>query len=326
MSSFTTRLAGFALLALAVGPVATHAVELRPGAVLATVGTTTITVAEFEQEMARRGGGQPGAFATPEQRQSLLDQLVLEHSLLAAAHAAGYQRDPEVVAVTERMMVARLRQDRLDPRLAQLSVSDEEVAAFYRAHHAEYAVPERVRAAIVFIEVHPNASEEKRAERQQRAEAALAEARGLDPSIRHFGPVARAYSDDRASRYQGGVIGWLVDHPSQTYRWAPEVVEAIFALGQPGEIGPLVDTDEGYYLVRLVDREAATSRPVELLADGIRRRLLRERREQLEAAFLAEIAATVAVEVDADLLGSVTPPATSPEASTTTQPPPLPAD
>ncbi len=309
---------------LALAAVTAGRAQPPPDAVLATVAGTTITVADLEREMAARSAGQAGAFATVEQRRELLDVLVRQRSLQAAARAAGYDRDPEVVAVAERMMVARLRQDRLDPRLARVEVTDQEVAAYYQAHQAEYAQPERVRAAMVFIAVPANASAEKRAELEQRAETALAEARALPAGTSHFGPVARAYSDDRASRYQGGVMGWLVKRPGHTYRWEPEVVEAVFALAQPGDIGPLVKTEKGIYLVRLVDREGATARPLELLADGIRNRLLRERREQLEQAFLAEVTAATPVAVNSALLATVAPPA--PAGGTATEPPPLPAD
>lgn len=323
MRPVLARLALSVLLAAAVAPAAAESPSSSP--VLATVAGSAITVEDLEREMVRRGGRDPAAFATLEQRRALLEEMVRERALVAAARAAGYAEDPEVVAVTERMMVSRLRQDRLDPRLAELAVSDDEVAAYYRVHHADYAEPERVRAAMVFIAVHPNATDEVRAERERLAETVLEEAMALPAATLHFGPVARAYSDDRASRYQGGVIGWLTQHPGHSYRWEPEVVEAIFALEREGEIGPLVRTAKGLYLVRLVERQGSSARPLDRVADGIRQRLLRERRERLEQEFLRQVTGLVASSIDESVLASLALPA-GPSGSETRQPPPLPAD
>ena len=126
--------------------------------------------------------------------------------------------------------------------------------------------------------------------------------------MRHFGPVARRYSDDRASRYQGGSIGWLVHHSERASALEPEVEAAILALAT-GDIGPIVRTPKGLYLVRLVDREPAAPRSLEQVAAGIRHRLLNERRREVERALLAEVEASVEVTVNEALLGSLAPPA-----------------
>ncbi len=158
-----------------------------------------------------------------------------------------------------------------------------------------------------------------------KAEQVLAEAGELDPEIRHFGPLARKYSDDRASRYQGGVIGWLVRHPGRESKWEREVTDAVFALREPGEIAPLIRTDKGYYLVRLVDREGSETRPLEQLAPNVRHRLLREKQARLRAELLTEVLSQVAVEVDEALLATMAPP-TPAAAEGEREPPPLPAD
>ncbi len=290
-------------------------------AVLATVAGEAITAADLQREMAQR----PGQYATPEERRTLLDAMVRERSLVAAARAAGYDHDPKVVDVMERMMVARLHQDRIEQRLENLTVSDEEVAAYYAAHQEEYARPARSQAAIVFIEVPVVASDEARAEARERAEKVRAEAAALPANVRHFGKVALRYSDDRTSRYQGGVIGWLVEHNGRSYRWDPAVVDAVFSLAQPGDISPVIETEKGFYVVRLVDREDSQERPLEMLAAGIRRALMQERRHQLESELETQLTAGIAVEVDEAALAEVpAPESTVPEAAEPA-PPQLPA-
>ncbi len=116
-------------LLLAAGP--------RPGGQpLAEVAGEVITVDDFHAEMMRRGGHLPGQYATVEQRRELLEAMIDHRALVAAARAAGYDRDPEVVAIFERAMVERFRQDRLDPESAAAEVSDQEVARLSPTKHA----------------------------------------------------------------------------------------------------------------------------------------------------------------------------------------------
>ena len=55
--------------------------------ILALVGQTSITAAEFRQEMIRRGGALPGQYATVEQRRALLDEMILFEAQVERARA-----------------------------------------------------------------------------------------------------------------------------------------------------------------------------------------------------------------------------------------------
>ncbi len=273
-------------------------------AVVATVGGVAITVERFELEMARRGGGRPGRFATAEERRALLDEMVHERLLVEAARAAGYERDPEIVAALERLMAAKLERERLEEEHPAVEVSDEEIAAAYEADPETYTLPEQVRAALVLLEVPATASAERLAELRQQAATILAEVRDVDPAT-GFGDLARRYSADRASRYVGVVVGWLVR--GDRYRWPAEVVEAAFALAAAGDVAE-VATAKGRYLVRLIERRPANLRPLAQVADGIRRELVRRRHAARREAFFAGLRREIAVEVDAAMLDEIGPP------------------
>ncbi len=283
-------------------------------AVLATVGGEAITARRFEHEMARRGGGRPGRFATAPERRALLDEMVDERLRVEAARAAGYQRDPEIVVALERLMAAKLERDLLAPRLAAIEVSDQEIAAAYTAAPELYTVAEQVRAALILLELPAEPSAEQLAEVDRRARAILAEARAVEPA-KGFGDLARRHSADRASRYVGGVVGWLVR--GDRYRWGAEVVAAAFDLGFPrrgtsgGAAGDVaaVDAAGGRYLVRLIERRPAALRPLAQVAGGVRRELVRDQRAARRQAFYDQLRREFAVEVDAAAFDRIGPPA-----------------
>jgi len=320
-----------ACLLMVIGTIGVGADEGLPGpvndddAVLAVVGNEKITVSQFHREMELRGGNIPGQYATATQRKALLYEMIQKRALAERARREGFDKDPEVVAVYENAMVNKLEHQELDRRLEALQVTNEDVAAYYEEHSKDYARPARFKAAIIFIAVPKTASDDRREALKLRAEQALEEARALGPETIHFGPVARKYSDDRASRYQGGVIGWLVRHALRQYKWDSAVIDAIFTLSEPGEIGPIVTTDKGFFLVRLVNLEEERERPLEQVRDGIRHQLLRNLREQLREAFLDETVAQAEVSVFGDVLDSIEGPnPATPEAGDQT-PPALPA-
>ncbi len=294
-------------------------------AVLASVGDDQITVSQFRREMDARSGGIPGQFATAEQRRALLDHMIRFRAMVAQARAEGYDADPEVITIFERAMVAKFQMDQLVGPRENLEVTDEEVAAYYAEHRAAYDRPERSRAAIVFFKSSPLATEEKQQELQERVQQALDEANALDPTILHFGPVARKYSEDRASRYVGGVIGWLIKYPNRQYKWETPVVDAVFSLSEPGQIAPIIHTEKGTYLVRLVDRETASPRPFDQVKNGIRHQLMRSRTQQLDQTFEAGVLAGINVDINQEILSGIEAPASAAETVEEQRPPQLPA-
>ncbi len=275
--------------------------------VLARVGSEAITVDEFRREMERRGGRIPGQYASVEQRRALLDEMLRTKAALTRAREAGLDQEPETRLAIERLLVAGYLEAELEPALAGLSVSDDEVAAYYAAHRDEYQTPERRRVAWIFLQVGAKAEPPQVEKVRQRAADARAEAERLPAGTRNFGDVAQRLSEDPSTRYVGGELGWLTRDQAAGYRWGPELVEAAFALAEPGSLSPVLRHEKGFYVLKLVAREAAAPAPLEKLASGIRARLLKERREATRESFYQALLAGLAVEVDEARLSAIAP-------------------
>jgi len=308
-----------ALLAAVSIPGAGAEEAFKGGRVLATVGGEAITIAEFEREMQRRSGVMPGHFATLEHRRELLDELVRDTALELAARRDGYAEHPDVQKILRQAMVSKYVDDHLDSLLAEAAVSEADIERHYREHADDYRVAERVRGAIILIEIPRNATQEALVELEKKA-AAIREEAARAADDREFAALARRRSDDRATRYLGGNIGWITSG-GRSLKWGDEVVEALLALGGPGEIGPVVRGENGFYVVRLIEREAARVRPLEQVRAGIGHRLLKERRDRLREEFYAGLLQSLEVAQNNELLESVEGP---PGAHRPLEPPPLP--
>lgn len=269
--------------------------------VLAEVDGTAVTLADLDQELAAEGRP-PASQLAPEEVRVQLVRLVRNRALAAAARAAGYERRPEVQGAITRLFAARYRDELLEPRLAALTVSDEEVERHYRENPDDFRLRRRVRGAVVRIAVSPKAADQVRQAARAKAEAALAEARALPPGTPAFGAVAVKHSDDQATRYRGGETGWLTDRQEEA-RWPAPVVAALFSLKAAGEFGPVVEAEDGFYLVKIVEEKPVSLRPLPEVRDILQRKLLFQKREALAAEFYAqaEKAARVVVHEEAVL-------------------------
>lgn len=291
---------------------------------LARVDDQYITRAEFEDEINRRGGDRSGNFRTDEQRRALLDELLYRRALVARARQAGIAEQPEVRRSLDQMLINQVLQRDLRPRQEQNDIEPTAIEAFYAAHVDDYAIPARRRVAMIYFSLGAAASEEARAELMQKAELVRNEALALAAEMRDFGVLARDNSDDQASRYRGGVLGWIGEGNAERYSYPKIVVETANATSKPGEISGVLEDDAGLYLVRLVDYEPRRSRELDELASGIRQRLMRERFIEVEQQFRDETLAQAEIEVRQDQLEAIKPAGPAVDNDNRKQPPSLP--
>lgn len=274
---------------------------------LAVIGNTQITVGAFKAEMERRGHGLPGSFAKAEQREDLLTEMVRSEEMYASALKEGYDKRPEVLEALKRLIISRYREFNLEPELAKLTVTEDEIKAYYKEHPADFSTPNMVRAAVIQITVPKLAPAGKKAELLKRAESARAEALKLDASMPTFGGVAVKYSDDQVSRYRGGDTG-LMKKGEGTYRWDKEIMDTIFSMKKQGEISPVINTEGGYYLVKLVELKESAIRPLDEVRDMVRGHIFFDKKSRIERDYFNRLSSTLKVSINRDLLNSVGPP------------------
>ncbi|HMO65306.1 MAG TPA: peptidylprolyl isomerase, partial [Verrucomicrobiota bacterium] len=173
---------------------------------LAVVEGRPIRLAEFTAELERRSHGRSGAFARPEDREALLEELIRTEVLHLRALEAGLDRRPDIARQIRRFLAERYREEHF-PDAGQLPpVTESELAAAYAAQRDRFTVPAEIRFAVIRLGSPPRADTERKAAVLERAEALLAHAR-TEEAV--FGELARRHSEDQATRYRGGDAGWL---------------------------------------------------------------------------------------------------------------------
>lgn len=279
--------------------------------VLARVGDREIRTDEFVRQLQMAQAGSP----VPVDRSALLEEMVAREVIVQAAHQAELANDPEVLKAISNVLIATLKERQLSPRLEAAEISAADVNAAYDQHPENFISPERVRLAVLFVETETAGSGVPAEEARQRLETALGKARagatgGSESAPNEgFGAIAVAYSEDQETRYRGGDLGWI-ERGRYPRRIEPSVIDAGFALQQPGEISDVIAGAKGLYVVKLLEKQAAAPVPLEKVAAGIRQQLLRDKRDQIQGDFQTTLRDGLRIEVHAERLDSI--PASTP--------------
>jgi len=161
-----------------------------------------------------------------------------------------------------------------------VTLTDKELRDYYDQNQARYTAAEERRARHILIAADKDAKDDVKKKAKARAEALLAEARKSPAS---FAELAKKSSEDTGSAPQGGDLDWS----GRGGMAAKALEDAVFAL-KPGEIGPLVESEFGYHVVKLEGTRGGQAKPFEAvraeIADEIaKQKATKEWAEKAEA-------------------------------------------
>jgi len=289
--------------------------------VLARVGGQVITVDDFKAELQRRTANRQ---MLPD-RQTLLDEMIARATLLQRARATGLDNAPDVRRTVEDVLIARLKQAELEPKLDAVKVSPAEIQAAYEKDAARFTQPAKAHLAIIYLAADSKTDTNRLAETLTRANEARQLALALPATEKGFGRVAAEFSEDQISRYRGGDAGWFTANILSGDRWPKEVIIAGLALSSNGDLSGILPTADGFYLVKKMDARSSVVTPLAAAQAGIQRQLLTDRRAQAEADFKASLRAAAQVQTDSALLGKLEYPTSAIAQAASPAPPALPS-
>lgn len=313
---------GAGLFAVVVAVLCSCGRPVPPADLVARVGVREVRVEDLEREAARRSAsGQPSLGG-----EALLEELIRREVMIDRALKLGLDRDPVVLRSWENLLIGRLRERELEPRLRAVEASADGVDLPRGTNRVPRARPEQRRFAVLQMKVPSRGSEVART----RAIARLREARDLaardTAEDAGFGSLAVDYSDDQATRYRGGVVGWFTSDPTKS-RLPPEVLAAGFGLRWPGEISDVIPTaKDGFYLVKMLEsRHGDPESPDPDRTAAVERQArLRQRRRDIEIAFHEELRRGTRVELFPEPLRQASIEIAAKSTSNSNEPPPLP--
>lgn len=249
--------------------------------VLATVGSSKITVEEFKRRLEdiRRQAMNP---PTEEQ---FLEDMVRYKIGVQEAEKAKLQNDPLVKERFEQVLYNSLLEKELGAKVEQIKITDSEMKEFYKKN------PE-FRIAHILIDMKPDASNEERSITKKRALEIMDD---VKKSKKPFEDLVKLYSDDVATKDMGGDIGY-----QSRVTLSPIIYEVVSKM-KIGEVKGLIETKFGFHIVKLIDRRNYD------LADKrqIRAALFDDKRAKLFNDYFGKIKKHYTVEINKEALKSL---------------------
>jgi peptidyl-prolyl cis-trans isomerase C/foldase protein PrsA len=295
--------------------------------VVATVNGEVLARADFERELGRElaASSTESPQHTPEEvepyKRALLDTLVLRMVLVQEARAHNVTVTPEEVDrgvlrlssdypagnFNEVLAQGQLSMAELKAREAtrltiekllasevytRVALTEEELRAYYAAHEADFAEPERVRAAQIVVKGMDDA---------RRVQAQL-------QSGKKFSDLARKYSLSADAKV-GGDLGFF-----PRGQMPPAFDQVVFNLGV-GQVSDVVETEYGYHLFRVLEKKAGRKLEFADVREQVEARLLEQRRAEAQTKYEQELRAKAQVWVNEVTLQAIRgKPATQPAA------------
>ncbi|HXF82718.1 MAG TPA: peptidylprolyl isomerase [bacterium] len=226
----------------------------------------------IEQRLILQEARRRNALATEQQVDAALADIKGNFPSAGEFELALAQRGLTLSDLRDRLRT-NLTVQNLQRQVSRATVSEPEIAVYYREHRREYDRPEQVRVRHILVET------------EAEARFVLARlARG-----EKFEDLARQLSKDPGSREQGGDLGFVARG-----QLVPEFEQAAFALA-PGQVSPIVKTQYGYHVIQGVAHQAAQPSALDDVREQIRRQLLSRKQEADFAAWLKQVKASAKI-------------------------------
>ena len=168
-------------------------------------------------------------------------------------------------------------------------IGDAEVQKYYAEHGQEYETPRQVKASHILARV----ADRGGSEAEDKARTTIANVIRRAQAGEDFAKLAREVSADPGSKEKGGDLGWV-----KSGDMVPAFEQAMFAL-KKGEVSPEpVRTSIGFHAIKVYDVKEAGKQPLTEVAASIRDRLAAEGAEKAAKAKADEVRPPLAAAKD----------------------------
>ena len=193
---------------------------------------------------------------------------------------AAYEKNRSKYQVPERR-VARYALVDVNQLRQNVQVSDDVLKLQYQANIQQYQVPNRVHVEHILFMTGGKTDAEVE-EIRKKAEDVLKQARKGGK----FEDLAKKYSED-AAKDKGGDIGWIGQGQA-----LPEYEKAAFSL-PVGSISDLVRTQIGIYIIKVLEKETAHTKPFDEVKESLRMPLLLSQADKLASDTSDQLSAAI---------------------------------
>lgn len=296
------RILPLVLVAAAVAGCSPRSGPKKSGPAVARGDGVVVTVDEFKARLKEQSPIIRSRFNTLERKKEFLDGLVRFEVLAAEAERQGLMEDPDIQNAVRKLMVQKLVQKYFQDGQGAKDIPEAELREYFEKNKAEYFRPARVRvASISFLAPEGSPQRAAKAAAARKAAGDVKAQAAKNPLA--FGQLAQKYSEDPATKSLGGDLGFK-SREDLVKGFGEPFAQAVFAQ-KDGTISGVLESTQGYHLVRVAGRQEEMNRPFEQVKDQLAARLFRERKQKNLEAWVKDLREKARVRIDDDALEKI---------------------
>jgi peptidyl-prolyl cis-trans isomerase C len=221
-----------------------------------------------------------------------LDQQVQQYASRYPSKEA-FQKAMVAQGVTEAEFRSTIESNLLIQQLLDQAVknvpptSDADIQKFYDSNPEKFPIPERAHMAQVFLKAGSSATPEQKAEIRKKLESIRTDI-GLKKIT--FEEAATKFSQDTASAQKSGDLGFVTRG-----QMGKHIEEAVFKT-MPGDITPVIESETGYHLIRVIEQKAAGKATLDEVKPAIKNYLDQVARQSARQAYMKDLESKAVVE------------------------------
>lgn len=231
----------------------------------------------------------------PEQRVSLVRQILTQHAVATRARKEGFDKKPAIREQLGYLIERYIAQEYLLKEVAaRVTIQEPEIKKFFNENGGKFLIPEQVKVRHIFFEATKDMKPDDENKVRSRGEATLQRLKkGED-----FAKLARDLSEDSDTGKNGGELGTL--SPGST---SSEDFEKVAFSIKAGELSGLVKTPYGYHIIRVDERTEKRPAKYEEVREQIRKNLHHEAERVQVQEFIDRVTKEAGLELFTEKMG-----------------------
>lgn len=264
--------------------------------IVAEIGPQKITRADLDRSIERRIGQQLAQFAaylpedqknkqqeallkqfsTNDQRHQFLNQLIAEEILHREARERKLAEAPEIRAMLRELERSFLAQRMLETEMKnEIKITDGDLQNYYAAHSAEFLIPARAHVSHILV---PDEAE---------ATTILSRLQGGE----NFDDLAKALLENEDTGVAGEPIDTWIDKGGilPELGSSPRASELIFETDAGQVCSDYVESDKGYHVIMVRERQPTRQKPFDDVRDQVFRTLRSQKEREVQENLLSKL-------------------------------------
>ena len=173
----------------------------------------------------------------------------------------------------DKVIIQAMRQSKVENDFV---ISPTQIQAYYDKNKTAYATPEQVKLRMIVIREGSSGDVPEVGSKKDLAE----EIRQKVASGAEFDRMAQMYSEDETTQQAGGDWGWIERNTLNE-----ELTNIAFSL-RAGEVSPVINIENTYYILKVEARKNATIKPITDVRDEIEKNLIQQERMKAQQRWL----------------------------------------